>query len=119
MAWIFSIKHSEMFYREFIRERGEEVFTAILKKNQRSINAFDHQERNQICDQLKNYIFSLAHIFNINRAEEENCEVMPAMQPNNIGDIYDEMLELDVNAFLNEESHYNIKKKSGNIYTTE
>jgi len=36
---------------------------------------------------------------------------MPASTPNKIGDVYGEMLELDVKAFINEESHYNKKKK--------
>jgi len=120
MAWVFSVKHAEEFYNLFIREKGDEIFTSILKKNLRSINSFDPQEKNQICDQLRHYIKNLAHIFNIHRVEqeEENCEVMPAMNPSNQGDIFDEMLELDVNAFINEESHYNMKKRCDNIYNS-
>jgi len=115
MAWIFSIKHAEWLYNQFIREKGEEVCASIVKKNQRAINSFDSQQKNQICDQLKYYINNLANIFNINRERDEvNCEVMPATTPNTKGDVYDELLQFDVNAFFNEESHYNIKKKSNN-----
>jgi len=115
MAWVFSIKLAERFYNQFIRERGEEVYSSIVKKNLRAINSFDSQQKNQICEQLKYYIINLGHIFNINRIEE-NCEVMSATMPNSKGDVYDEMLESDINAFFNEESYYNIKKDGNNDF---
>jgi len=114
MAWVFSVKNAERFYREFIRERGEEVFSSILKKNTRAINDFSQEEKNEIYEDLRYYISNLANIFNLNKVEE-NFEYMPASTPNKIGDIYDEMIELDVKAFFNEESHYNIKKKKTKI----
>jgi hypothetical protein len=116
MAWIFSVKKADTFYREFIKEKGEEVFKSILNKNQRSINCFDEQEKNHICQQLRYYIINLANIFKVNKQEEENCESMPVSTPNDSGDIYDEMLELDLNAFYNEESHYNKKKNCMNRF---
>ena len=109
MSWIFSVNRAEIFYNEFFKEKGEETFNSILKKNNRIIQCFNEEEKNDIYQQLMNYIKNLAYIFNINNYIE-NCEEMPPSKPNFSGDIYDEMLDIDVNAFFNEESHYNKKK---------
>jgi len=113
MAWVFSVKNAERYYEDFIREKGEEVFSSIVKNNQRALNDFDQNEKNVKYEDLRYYILNLATIFNLNKISE-NCEYMPASTPNKTGDIYCEMLELDVKAFINEESHYNIKKKCDN-----
>jgi len=112
MAWVFSVKNSDIFYSGFVKEKGEEVFNSIVKKNQRAINAFEPEEIKQISEQLRHYILNLANIFNLSSKVEEICESMPVSTPNYSGDVYDEMLELDVNAFFNEESHYNKKNCS-------
>ena len=109
MSWIFSVNRAEIFYNEFFKEKGEETFNSILKKNNRIIQCFNEEEKNDIYQQLMNYIKNLAYIFNINNYIE-NCEEMPPSKPNFSGDIYDEMLDIDVNAFFNEESYYNKKK---------
>jgi len=113
MAWVFSMNNADVFYREFIKEKGEDVFNSIVNKNKRSIDVYDAEEKQNIKEHLKYYILNLAQIFNLNKTKE-NYEFMPALTPNYSGDIYDEMLDLDVNAFFNEESHYNLKKKCEN-----
>lgn len=109
MSWVFSNQDADFFYNEFLKEKGEEVYKSILSKNKRILDSYSDYERSLISEQLKNYIINLAFIFNTKKIEE-NSEFMPAVSPNNQGDFYDEMLELDVNAFYNEESFYNKKK---------
>ena len=109
MAWIFSVKNAELFYKEFVTEKGDEVFNSIIKKHHRSINSFNDEEKNNLYQHLKYYISNVASIFKITK-EKEYCEYMPASKPNFSGDIIEEMLEQDINSFFNEESHYNMKK---------
>jgi hypothetical protein len=109
MSWVFSNHEANNFYDEFLKEKGEEVYHSIIKRNKRTIDSYPENERNMIYQQLRNYIINLAFIFNVKKTEE-NSESMPAMTPNSHGDIYEEMLESDLNAFYNGESYYNHKK---------
>jgi hypothetical protein len=108
MAWVFTRKRASFYYSQFVKEKAEEVFGSIVKKNQRAIGAFSDEERNHIYNLLRYYINNVSNVFNT-FSNEEMCESMTAAVPNHSGDIFEEMLEIDIKAFCNEDSFYNKK----------
>jgi len=106
MAWVFSMKNAQKFYKEFVLEKGEEFFNSIAKKNHLTRNDQEYED-------TKYYIFHLAEIFNLKKLDQ----ILPDHDttPYTLRDIFDEMLDHDVRGFINEESYYNAKNESNNI----